>query len=73
MNSRQADGIDRLPTSTIDAPLSLSSRVNVSGSSEYKINGKIATASAYNQSLEKHNILVKAKNFLVFQVRFTCR
>jgi len=31
------------------------------------LNGKNVTYLLYNQSLEKHNILVKAKNFLVFQ------
>jgi structural maintenance of chromosome 1 len=41
--------------------------INLSGSSEYRVNGKLETASAYNDSLKKHGILVKAKNFLVFQ------
>jgi structural maintenance of chromosome 1 len=35
--------------------------------SEYKLNGKTVTYSAYNSTLAHHNILVKAKNFLVFQ------
>ncbi|CCO26639.1 Structural maintenance of chromosomes protein 1 AltName: Full=Chromosome segregation protein smc1 [Rhizoctonia solani AG-1 IB] len=41
--------------------------VSTSGSSEYKLNGKVVTYQAYNTTLEQHNILVKAKNFLVFQ------
>ncbi|ELU41583.1 cohesin complex subunit (Psm1), putative [Rhizoctonia solani AG-1 IA] len=41
--------------------------VSTSGSSEYKLNGKVVTYQAYNSTLEQHNILVKAKNFLVFQ------
>ena len=49
-------------------PLNLCfTRINTSGASEYKLNGRVVTYSAYNQSLMKHNILVKAKNFLVFQ------
>lgn len=41
--------------------------ISVSGSSEYKINGKAVNAKEYNDALVEHNILVKAKNFLVFQ------
>ena len=43
--------------------------INASGSSEYRINGKQCTAQDYNDALEKENILIKARNFLVFQVR----
>lgn len=39
----------------------------MTGASEYQINGKTCTYLNYNAALEKHNILVKAKNFLVFQ------
>ena len=39
----------------------------MTGASEYKLNGKPVTYTAYNAALVKHNILVKAKNFLVFQ------
>jgi structural maintenance of chromosome 1 len=38
-----------------------------SGSSEYRINEKQVTFAKYLAVLEKHNILVKARNFLVFQ------
>ena len=41
--------------------------VTVTGASEYQINGKVVTFSAYNAALVDHNILIKAKNFLVFQ------
>lgn len=41
--------------------------VSTTGASEYKLNGRIVTYSAYNAALMSHNILVKAKNFLVFQ------
>ncbi|QRW05236.1 structural maintenance of chromosomes protein [Ceratobasidium sp. AG-Ba] len=41
--------------------------ISTSGTSEYKLNGKVVTYQAYNTTLEQHNILVKAKNFLVFQ------
>ncbi|KAJ9105029.1 hypothetical protein QFC19_003660 [Naganishia cerealis] len=41
--------------------------INSKGTSTYSLNGRTVTHTTYNQSLEKHNILVKAKNFLVFQ------
>ncbi|CAA7261205.1 unnamed protein product [Cyclocybe aegerita] len=41
--------------------------ISVAGASEYKLNDKVVTYSAYNAALMSHNILVKAKNFLVFQ------
>ncbi|KIX93693.1 uncharacterized protein Z520_10599 [Fonsecaea multimorphosa CBS 102226] len=37
------------------------------GVSEYRINERIVTAQQYNDSLEDENILIKARNFLVFQ------
>lgn len=37
------------------------------GVSEYRINNKIVTAQQYNDALEAENILIKARNFLVFQ------
>jgi structural maintenance of chromosome 1 len=44
------------------------SSIGRTGTSTYHLNGSNVTYTAYNQALEKHNILVKAKNFLVFQV-----
>ncbi|KAJ7497178.1 condensin complex subunit SMC1 [Mycena latifolia] len=41
--------------------------ISTTGASEYKLNGKVVTYNAYNAALMSHNILVKAKNFLVFQ------
>ncbi|KAL5522775.1 hypothetical protein ACEPAG_8793 [Sanghuangporus baumii] len=41
--------------------------ITTTGSSEYKLNGQVVSAQAYSVSLAKHNILTKAKNFLVFQ------
>ncbi|KAJ2797236.1 Structural maintenance of chromosomes protein 1, partial [Coemansia helicoidea] len=38
-----------------------------SGDSEYRISGRTVSQHTYNQALEGQNILVKAKNFLVFQ------
>ncbi len=49
------------------ARLILMPRINHSGTSTYSLDNKNITALKYTQSLEKHNILVKAKNFLVFQ------
>lgn len=37
------------------------------GASEYRINNQIVTAQQYNEALETENILIKARNFLVFQ------
>ncbi|KFY05627.1 hypothetical protein V492_08399 [Pseudogymnoascus sp. VKM F-4246] len=37
------------------------------GASEYRINNKVVTAQQYNEALEAENILIKARNFLVFQ------
>ncbi|KAF8214101.1 condensin complex subunit SMC1 [Mycena galopus ATCC 62051] len=41
--------------------------ISTTGASEYKLNSKVVTYNAYNAALMSHNILVKAKNFLVFQ------
>ncbi|TFK48892.1 cohesin complex subunit psm1 [Heliocybe sulcata] len=41
--------------------------ISTTGTSEYKLNNKLVPYSAYNAALQSHNILVKAKNFLVFQ------
>jgi structural maintenance of chromosome 1 len=38
-----------------------------SGTSEYRINERTVTAQVYNEALEAENILIKARNFLVFQ------
>lgn len=37
------------------------------GASEYRINDRVVTAAQYNEALESENILIKARNFLVFQ------
>ena len=37
------------------------------GASEYRINDRQVTAQQYNEALESENILIKARNFLVFQ------
>lgn len=37
------------------------------GASEYRINDRVVTAAQYNDALEAENILIKARNFLVFQ------
>ncbi|KAH6681872.1 putative structural maintenance of chromosomes protein 1 [Halenospora varia] len=37
------------------------------GASEYRINERLVTAQQYNEALEAENILIKARNFLVFQ------
>lgn len=40
----------------------------MAGVSEYKINGKVMLYADYDKKLQEINILVKARNFLVFQV-----
>ncbi|XP_065903678.1 structural maintenance of chromosomes protein 1A-like [Dysidea avara] len=42
-------------------------RLIIGSGSEYKIGGKVVTASHYQQKLESIGILIKARNFLVFQ------
>ena len=37
------------------------------GVSEYRINDRVVTAQQYNEALEAENILIRARNFLVFQ------
>jgi structural maintenance of chromosome 1 len=37
------------------------------GVSEYRINNRVVSAQQYNEALEAENILIKARNFLVFQ------
>jgi structural maintenance of chromosome 1 len=41
--------------------------IATTGASAYYLQGRIVTWTVYNMQLEKFNILVKAKNFLVFQ------
>lgn len=41
--------------------------VSMSGSSSYFLDGRFVAWKDYNAQLAKFNILVKAKNFLVFQ------
>lgn len=41
--------------------------ITSSGQSEYRINNRGVTAKQYNDALEAENILIKARNFLVFQ------
>jgi structural maintenance of chromosome 1 len=64
--SNECEGPALFPTS---CPLIATNppRISTTGTSEYKLNGRTVTYSAYNAALVSHNILVKAKNFLVFQ------
>ncbi|KAI7159380.1 RecF/RecN/SMC protein [Hortaea werneckii] len=41
--------------------------ITATGQSEYRINNRVVTAKQYNEALEAENILIKARNFLVFQ------
>ncbi|XP_076875071.1 structural maintenance of chromosomes protein 1A [Brachyhypopomus gauderio] len=42
-------------------------RIIIGSSSEYRINSKVVGLSEYSEELEKLGILIKARNFLVFQ------
>lgn len=44
-----------------------SRHIDASGAGQYKIDGKTCTAEAYSERLKEHGILIKARNFLVFQ------
>lgn len=59
--------------SSIAPDLTRVGRITTSGGSEYKLNGKTVPYKAYNEKLESFGILVKARNFLVFQVCALCR
>lgn len=41
--------------------------ITAAGVSEYRLNGRVHSYNSYNRQLEAFRILVKAKNFLVFQ------
>ncbi|CAD0045513.1 unnamed protein product [Aureobasidium pullulans] len=41
--------------------------ITSTGQSEYRINNRPVSAKQYNEALEAENILIKARNFLVFQ------
>lgn len=41
--------------------------ITSAGQSEYRINNRVVNAKQYNEVLEAENILIKARNFLVFQ------
>ncbi|KAK3078469.1 hypothetical protein LTS18_007433, partial [Coniosporium uncinatum] len=41
--------------------------ITSSGTSEYRINNRVVGQKQYNETLEAENILIKARNFLVFQ------
>lgn len=41
--------------------------ITSSGASEYRIKNRVVTQKQYTEALEEHSILVKARNFLVFQ------
>ncbi|XP_067303132.1 structural maintenance of chromosomes 1A, like [Pseudorasbora parva] len=43
------------------------SRIIIGSSSEYRINSKVVGLADYSEELEKLGILIKARNFLVFQ------
>lgn len=47
--------------------LKLKRTITLTGSSEYRINDKVVSATDYSTVLKKENILIKARNFLVFQ------
>ena len=47
--------------------LKLKRTITASGNSDYQINGQSVTMLNYSMVLKQENILIKARNFLVFQ------
>ncbi|KAK9456973.1 RecF/RecN/SMC protein [Dipodascopsis uninucleata] len=47
--------------------LHLKRSIGTQGNSEYRLNGKVVSAHEYSRALEDENILIRARNFLVFQ------
>jgi structural maintenance of chromosome 1 len=41
--------------------------ITSAGTSEYRIDNRVVSQKAYNEALEEQSILIKARNFLVFQ------
>lgn len=52
----------------VSEELEFTRAITTAGASEYRINGKIVSWDEYNSTLKSLGILVKARNFLVFQV-----
>lgn len=53
----------------LPALMFLLSPLSIIGSgTEYRVSGKVVTPGEYQERLESLGILIKAKNFLVFQV-----
>jgi structural maintenance of chromosome 1 len=50
-----------------DSMIEFQRKISMAGSSEYSIDGKPCTYENYSRELETHGILIKSKNFLVFQ------
>lgn len=51
-----------------ESELSFTRTITSAGSSEYRVDGKVVNWDEYNGRLRSLGILVKARNFLVFQV-----
>eukprot|EP00004_Rigifila_ramosa_P016281 TRINITY_DN3847_c0_g1_i1.p1 TRINITY_DN3847_c0_g1~~TRINITY_DN3847_c0_g1_i1.p1 ORF type:complete len:1241 (+),score=315.68 TRINITY_DN3847_c0_g1_i1:25-3723(+) len=49
------------------AELEFTRTITTAGNSEYKLNGRVVSFADYEKTLRELNILVKARNFLVFQ------
>ena len=47
--------------------------ISAAGVSEYKLNGRAVSWDDYNKRMIELGVLVKARNFLVFQVRYSLR
>ncbi|KAJ3068627.1 Structural maintenance of chromosomes protein 1 [Podochytrium sp. JEL0797] len=74
-DAEDADDEDRPTSASVTAvyakseshALRFSRIITSSGASEYRINNKAVSQAKYNETLEGENILIKARNFLVFQ------
>mmetsp|Transcript_15220 Transcript_15220/g.45620 ORF Transcript_15220/g.45620 Transcript_15220/m.45620 type:complete len:1278 (-) Transcript_15220:184-4017(-) len=67
-NSRSHSSTSSSSTSSSQPQeLHFSRSIRSNGTGEYRLNGRVLSATDYNHELEKLDILVKARNFLVFQ------
>jgi structural maintenance of chromosome 1 len=68
-NDKAADRKAHVKLVYVDGPVKITflRGVTLSGSSEYKVDGKSVSMEAYNTKLGSISVCVKARNFLVFQ------
>lgn len=63
--------IHRVGTEGEEREILFRREITAAGGSQYSINGKVVAWETYDARLQKFGILVKARNFLVFQVHLS--